>query len=95
MLGAHSFAWAAADTTFLRPDVRGIFAGWLIATMVWMNAASNTGRLPIGGRAFVVGIPEWLHAADSAGQHHRRGGLVSALNHAQVVAGFEKGERPG
>ena len=68
MVGAHIFAWAAADTGFLKPEVqkaltdlarestrlsfqtalwRGVFAGWLIAMMVWMNAATNASRVPI------------------------------------------------
>jgi formate/nitrite transporter FocA (FNT family) len=83
LLGAHIFAWAVADTTFLRPDaqkalwklakeaatvtfgsaiVLGIFAGWLIAMMVWMNAASNTGHLPIIViLTYIVGLAGLTH----------------------------------
>jgi formate-nitrite transporter family protein len=143
LIGAHIFAWAAADTTFLRPDVqksltelardaaavsfasatvRGIFAGWLIAMMVWMNAASNASRIPIiVTLTYVVGLAGLTHIVAGSveilylvmiGQSswwaylggymlptligNSIGGvaLVSALNHAQVVSGFEKGERP-
>jgi len=83
LIGAHIFAWAAADTTFLRPEVqkalaelareaaavsfgsatvRGIFAGWLIAMMVWMNAASSAGRMPIiVTLTYVVGLAGLTH----------------------------------
>jgi formate/nitrite transporter FocA (FNT family) len=143
LLGAHIFAWAAADTTFLRVDVqraltelareaaavtfgsaivRGIFAGWLIAMMVWMNAASNASRIPIIiTLTYVVGLAGLTHIVAGSveilylvvlGERswwaflsgymlptligNSIGGvaLVSALNHAQVVSGFEKGESP-
>ena len=139
LLGAHIFAWAAADTTFLKNDVqhallqiaqtaaavtvgsaiwKGVFAGWLIAMMVWMNAASDTGRLPIivtltyvvslaGLTHIIAGSVEVLFlvmvGATSWWAYFTGymlptllgniiGGvaLVSALNHAQVVAGFNK-----
>jgi formate/nitrite transporter FocA (FNT family) len=37
----------AADVTFGVAILRGIFAGWLIAMVVWMLAAVDTGRLTI------------------------------------------------
>ena len=139
LVGAHIFAWAAADTTFLKPEVqralsgiatqaanvsfgsaiwRGIFAGWLIAMMVWMNAASDTGRVPViviltylvslaGLTHIIAGSVDVLYLV-MLGQRswfaylggymaptllgNILGGvaLVSALNHAQVVAGFNK-----
>jgi formate/nitrite transporter FocA (FNT family) len=141
LIGAHIFAWAAADTTFLKADVqkaltdvakeaaavsfgsalvRGIFAGWLIAMMVWMNAASNASRaFIIVTLTYVVGLAGLTHIVAGSvevlylvmiGEHswwaflggyvvptligNSIGGvaLVSALNHAQVVAGFEKSE---
>jgi formate/nitrite transporter FocA (FNT family) len=143
LIGAHIFAWAAADTTFLRADVqralaelaregaavsfgsalwRGIFAGWLIAMMVWMNAASNISRIPIiVTLTYVVGLAGLTHVVAGSveilylvmiGERswwacfagymlptligNSIGGvaLVSALNHAQVVSGFEKHESP-
>jgi formate-nitrite transporter family protein len=143
LIGAHIFAWAAADTTFLRADVqkalvelargaaavsfgsamiRGIFAGWLIAMMVWMNAASNANRVSIIViLTYVVGLAGLTHVVAGSveilylvmiGERswwaylggymlptligNSIGGvaLVSALNHAQVVAGFEKGGSP-
>ena len=38
-------ALKAADVRFGDAIVRGIFAGWLIAMVVWMRAASDSGRL--------------------------------------------------
>jgi formate/nitrite transporter FocA (FNT family) len=139
LLGAHIFAWAAADTTFLRNDVRdallqlakealavtvgsaiwrGVFAGWLIAMMVWMNAASDASRIPIiVALTYVVGLAGLTHIIAGSVEilylvmvgacswwaylggymlptllGNIIGGvaLVSALNHAQVVAGFNK-----
>lgn len=139
LLGAHLFAWAVADTTFLHADVqtalvaiakeganvtfgsaiwRGVFAGWLIAMMVWMNAATNSSRVPIiviltyivslaGLTHIVAGSVEVLHLVMIGERSEWAylsgymfptligniiGGvaLVSALNHAQVVAGFDK-----
>jgi formate/nitrite transporter FocA (FNT family) len=42
-----ALAKEAADVTFGVALLRGIFAGWLIAMMVWMLAAIDTGRLAI------------------------------------------------
>jgi len=142
LLGAHIFAWAAADTTFLHSDVqdsllqlakeamavtfgsamwRGVFAGWLIAMMVWMNAASDASRIPIIIiLTYVVGLAGLTHIIAGSVEilylvmvgacswwsyitgymiptllGNILGGvaLVSALNHAQVVAGFNKPAR--
>ena len=40
-------ATEAANVTFPVAVLRGIFAGWLIAMVVWMLAASDAGRIPI------------------------------------------------
>jgi formate/nitrite transporter FocA (FNT family) len=139
LVGAHIFAWAVADTTFLSGNVqnallqlskeavavsfgsavwRGVFAGWLIALMVWMNAASDTSRIPIiiiltytvglaGLTHIIAGSVEALFLVMIGARSwwaylggymlptllgNILGGvaLVSALNHAQVVAGFNK-----
>jgi formate-nitrite transporter family protein len=42
-----SIAQEAADVTFGTAILRGIFAGWLIAMMVWMLAAIDTGRIAV------------------------------------------------
>jgi formate/nitrite transporter FocA (FNT family) len=42
-----SIAQEAADVTFGTALLRGIFAGWLIAMMVWMLAAIDTGRIAV------------------------------------------------
>ena len=42
-----SIAQEAADVTFGAAILRGIFAGWLIAMMVWMLAAIDTGRFAV------------------------------------------------
>jgi formate-nitrite transporter family protein len=55
LTGAHIFAWVAGNTRVFRPEVqqafagvdvsdallRGIFAGWLIAMVVWLIAAGQ------------------------------------------------------
>ena len=86
LVGAHIFAWVAADTTFFRPDVQkaladlaregaavsfgsatlaGILCRWLIAMMVWMNAASDVSRIPIiVTLTYVVGLAG-VHVAGS------------------------------
>jgi formate-nitrite transporter family protein len=40
-------AMQVADVSFGPAVLRGIFAGWLIATVVWMLAATDSGRVPI------------------------------------------------
>ena len=42
-----ALARSAADVTFGTAVLRGIFAGWLIAMVVWMRAAVNTGQIAI------------------------------------------------
>ncbi len=139
LVGAHIFAWGAADTTFLKPEVqqalaelarettrlpfstalwRGVFAGWLIAMMVWMNAATNGSRVPIVVvLTYIVSLGELTHViagsieviylvflGDLSWFSYFSGyliptlignilggvALVSAVNHAQVVAGSPK-----
>ncbi|HEY3838031.1 MAG TPA: formate/nitrite transporter family protein [Bryobacteraceae bacterium] len=105
----------AADVTFSTAILRGIPAGWLIAMVVWMRAAENTGRtLIIIILTYIVGLAGLTHIIAGSvevlflvakGQlawwsyltaymiptllGNILGGtaLVSALNHAQVVAG--------
>jgi formate/nitrite transporter FocA (FNT family) len=109
-LAAH-----AAAVSFGTAVLRGIFAGWLIAMVVWMLAAVDTGRIAIiiiltymvglsGLTHIIAGSVEVLYLVMSgaiswfsfAGGYmiptligNIIGGvaLVSALNHAQVVAG--------
>ena len=110
-----SLAQQAADVSFGSAVIRGVFAGWLIATVVWMLAATNSGRIPIivvltyfvslaGLTHIVAGSVEVLYLV-MTGQRpwlayvgsymlptltgNILGGvsLVSALNHAQVIAG--------
>jgi formate/nitrite transporter FocA (FNT family) len=106
----------SADVSFPSAIVRGIFAGWLIAMVVWMNAATDTGRFSIivtltyfvglGGLTHVVagsvevlflvmtGATTWLAYLGAyllptlIGNILGGVSLVSALNHAQVVAGL-------
>ncbi len=55
-------ATAAADVTFRTAVLRGIFAGWLIAMVVWMLAAIDTGRIAvIVILTYVVGLAEFTH----------------------------------
>jgi formate-nitrite transporter family protein len=105
----------AASVSFGSAIVRGIFAGWLIATVVWMLAASSSGRIPIivtltyfvslaGLTHIVAGSVEVLYLVMTGQESwlsyfggymlptligNSLGGvsLVSALNHAQVIAG--------
>lgn len=111
----RDLATTAADVTFGTALLRGIFAGWLIALVVWMNAATDSGRIPIivvltyivgvAGLTHIVagsvevlflvmtGAKSWLSYLDGymlpALLGNIVGGvaLVSALNHAQVIAG--------
>jgi formate/nitrite transporter FocA (FNT family) len=105
----------AADVTFGTAMLRGIFAGWLIAMVVWMNAATDSGRIAIiviltymvgiaGLTHVVAGSVEVLFLVMTGAKSYLAywtgylipalignilGGvaLVSALNHAQVIAG--------
>ena len=110
----------AANVTFLTAVIRGIFAGWLIAMVVWMNAATNSSRFPIiVTLTYVVGLAGLTHIVAGSvevlylvmtGQRswfeflggymvptligNIIGGvsMVSAVNHAQVVAGMNEGK---
>jgi formate/nitrite transporter FocA (FNT family) len=111
----RALAEEAIDVTFGTAVLRGVFAGWLIATVVWMLAAIDTGRIAvILILTYLVGIAGLTHIIAGsievlflvmtgrlswfayAGGYmlptllgNIVGGvsLVSALNHAQVVAG--------
>ncbi len=83
MVGAHIFAWVAANTAMFRPQtqaamlalatdaihvsfgtaiLRGIFAGWLIAMVVWILAATTADRIfIIGILTYVVGLAGLTH----------------------------------
>ena len=55
-------AQQAADVTFGAAVLRGIFAGWLIAMVVWMLAATDSGRVAIIViLTYVVGLAELTH----------------------------------
>jgi formate/nitrite transporter FocA (FNT family) len=112
----------AASPSFGEALLRGIFAGWLIAMVVWMIAASDQHRIAIIViLTYIVGLAELTHIvvgsievlyAVMAGAMlwktwltgymiptllgNIAGGvaLVSALNHAQVIAG-KQGSGPG
>jgi formate/nitrite transporter FocA (FNT family) len=50
------------DVSFSSAIVRGIFAGWLIALVVWMNAATDSGRFTIiVTLTYVVGLAGLTH----------------------------------
>ena len=52
----------ALNVTFGAALIRGIFAGWLIAMVVWMNAAVQTGRFVIiVTLTYVVGLAGLTH----------------------------------
>ncbi len=46
-LALAQLATEAADVSFGNAILRGIFAGWLIAMVVWMLAATDSNRIPI------------------------------------------------
>ena len=55
-------ATKAAEVTFGAAVLRGIFAGWLIAMVVWMLAAIDNGRFAvIVVLTYVVGLAEFTH----------------------------------
>lgn len=111
----RQLAMAAADVSPGTAVLRGMFAGWLIAMVVWMLAATDSARIPIiviltyvvgiaGLTHVVVGSVEVLFLVMSGAKSwisyaagymlptllgNILGGvsLVSALNHAQVIAG--------
>ncbi|HXE14318.1 MAG TPA: formate/nitrite transporter family protein [Bryobacteraceae bacterium] len=114
----HALAVEAASVTFGTAVLRGIFAGWLIAMVVWMLAAVDTGRIAViviltymvglaGLTHIIAGSVEVLYLvmAGDLNWFAYAGGymvptligniiggvaLVSALNHAQVVAGMKR-----
>ena len=109
----------AVEHDFWTSVLKAVFAGWLIALMVWMLPAAETAHLlVIAVMSYLVSAGEFLHVIAGAtevfflafggnlgwGETMTRflfpvllgnvvGGvtLVSALNHAQVVAGEEEG----
>jgi formate/nitrite transporter FocA (FNT family) len=116
----RDLAMEAADVSFSAALLRGIFAGWLIAMIVWMLSATESGRIPIiviltyivglAGLTHIIagsvevlylvmtGIQSWVSYLGGymiptlAGNILGGIALVSALNHAQVVAGARKGK---
>jgi formate-nitrite transporter family protein len=55
-------ALSAANVSFGAAILRGVFAGWLIAMVVWMLAATDTGRVAIIVIiTYVVGLAELTH----------------------------------
>lgn len=115
----RELAVRAAAVSFGAAILRGIFAGWLIAMVVWMLAASQDGKVGIiviltyvvglaGLTHVVVGSEEVLFLVMIGAKSWMSflagymiptligniiGGvaLVSAVNHAQVVAGLGLG----
>ena len=113
----------AAAVSFGTAVLRGVFAGWLIAMVVWMRAAVNSGQIAIIViLTYIVGLAGLTHiiagsvevlflvAKGEMSWWSYVGGymtptllgnilggtsLVSALNHAQVVAGHLPPGRAG
>jgi formate/nitrite transporter FocA (FNT family) len=57
-----ALAKEAANVTFGVAILRGIFAGWLIAMVVWMLAAVDTGRIAIiVFMTYIVGLASLTH----------------------------------
>lgn len=111
----RQLATEAADVSPASAILRGIFAGWLIAMVVWMLAATDSSRIAIivaltytvglaGLTHIIVGSVEVLYLVMIGAKTWMSyfsgymlptllgnilGGvsLVSALNHAQVIAG--------
>ena len=55
-------ATEAANVSFGTALIRGIFAGWLIAMVVWMNAATEASRFPIiVTLTYIVGLASLTH----------------------------------
>lgn len=114
-------ALQAANVSFGTAVLRGVFAGWLIATVVWMLAAIDSNRVPIiviltyivglaGLTHIVAGSVEVLYLVMTGlkpwwsyvvyymtptliGNIFGGVTLVSALNHAQVIAGSSPARR--
>jgi formate/nitrite transporter FocA (FNT family) len=117
----RQIAFQAANVSFGAAVLRGVFAGWLIAMVVWMLAATDSNRLPIiviltyfvglAGLTHIVagsvevlflvmtGLkPWWSYFANYMtptliGNIFGGVTLVSALNHAQVIAGSSPAKR--
>jgi len=120
----HAFQEIAREAIavgFSTAILRGIFAGWMVAMMVWILAVLNNARLPVilimtyvvglGGFTHIVAgsaealflvwngsISWWSYAGGYAlptliGNLLGGLALVSALNHAQVVAGTSESGR--
>jgi formate/nitrite transporter FocA (FNT family) len=52
----------AANVSFLDAVMRGVIAGWLIATVVWMNAATDSSKFTIiVTMTYVVGLAGLTH----------------------------------
>ena len=52
----------SANVSFFTAIIRGIFAGWLIAMVVWMNAATDSGRFAIiVTLTYIVGLAGLTH----------------------------------
>lgn len=111
----------AANVSFSQAILRGIFAGWLIAMVVWMLAATDSAKIPIIViLTYIVGLAKLTHVVAGsvevlflvmtgakswfafAGGYllptligNVLGGvaLVSAVNHAQVIAGAPPGKK--
>lgn len=81
-----ALAHSAADVTFGTAVLRGIFAGWLIAMVVWTRAVVNTGEIAIIViLTYVVGLAGLTH--------HRRldGGPVSRVQRRTDLVGVRRG----
>jgi formate-nitrite transporter family protein len=117
-----ALATESANVAFGSAILRGVFAGWLIAMVVWMLAAVDTGRIAvIVILTYVVGLAGLTHIVAGSVEvlylvmigarswfsylggymvptliGNILGGvaLVSALNHAQVVAGMQRHQNP-
>lgn len=102
--------------------LRGVFAGWLIAMVVWMLAAVDSNRIQViviltyfvglAGLTHIVagsvevlylvmtGVRSWWWSVSGymaptlIGNILGGVSLVSALNHAQVIAGSERNKTP-
>lgn len=113
----RGLAMDAGNVGFGTAILRGVFAGWLIAMVVWMLAATDSGRIAIiviltyfvglaGLTHIVAGSVEVLYLVMTGAKSwwwsvggymfptligNILGGvsLVSALNHAQVIAGAQ------
>ncbi len=61
-LALGQLATEAADVSFGNAILRGIFAGWLIAMVVWMLAATDSNRIPIIIlMTYIVGLAGLTH----------------------------------